>query len=109
MLKYTGSADFEKLHIKIFGDGYSKDASIDLSKAPFNLAFKGFPPKNVVVSNVSPGMAKSVTLNGDLLMIIFTEPPPETVFPTSESPISESPKTKLEFDVHFFYGTGVAE
>jgi hypothetical protein len=107
MLKYTGSANFEKLSIRIYGDGYSKDVTIDLSKAPFNLAWKGFYPKNAVVSNISPGMAKSVTLSGDNLMIIFSEPPPETIFPDATVPITGAPSTKLAFDVYFVYGTGV--
>lgn len=107
MLKYTGTADFTKLSIKIYGDGYSKDVAIDLSKAPFNLAFKGFFPKNVVVSNISPGLAKSVTLNGDLLMIVFAEPPVETVFPDALTSITGPFEDKLHFDIYFAYGTGV--
>ena len=109
MLKYTGSGNYEKLSIRIFGDGYSKDVTIDLSKAPFNIAWKGFYPKNAVVSNISPGMAKAVTLNGDSLMIIFSEAPPETIFPDSTTAITGSPETKLAFEIYFVYGTGVAE
>jgi hypothetical protein len=109
MLKYTGSANYEKLSIRIYGDGYSKDVTIDLSKAPFNIAWKGFYPKNAIVSNISPGMTKSVVLSGDSLMIIFTEPPPETIFPDASTAITGTPETRLAFEIYFVYGTGVSE
>lgn len=106
MLKYTGSANYEKVDIRLFGDGYTKDVSIDLSKPPFNLAFKGFYPKNVVIANVSPGLPKSVTMNGDNLIIIYTVPPTAVEFTDT---ITAPPENRSVFSLYFVYGTGVAE
>jgi hypothetical protein len=104
MLKYTGEGDFTKINIRLFGDGVTKDVVISLSKPPFNLNFMGFYPKNAIVSNVSPGYAKTVSINGDQLMIIFEEPPPAIDMPST---IAAAPDDRSNFIVYFVYGTGI--
>lgn len=106
MLKYTGHADFQKMEISIYGDGYSKDISIDLSKAPFGLKWAGFYPKNVIISEAS-ALEKAITLTGDNLIIAFLEAPPEVDF--SKQTITESPAGRVQLTLYFVYGTGVAE
>lgn len=104
MLKYTGEGDFTSINIRLFGDGITKDVVIDLSKPPFSLNFVGFYPKDAVVANVSPGYAKTVTINGDQLMIIFNEPPPAIDIPAT---VIAPPDGRSNFIVYFVYGTGV--
>jgi hypothetical protein len=105
MIKYTGEGNFTSINLRLFGDGITKDLSIDLSKPPFNLNFLGFYPKNVGVTNVSPGLAKSVSINGNNLLVVFNEPPPAVVFnPT----ITDVPENRLSFTIYFVYGTGVS-
>jgi hypothetical protein len=106
MIKYTGSATYESVKLRMFGDGYTKDISIDLSKAPFNISFKGFFPKNVVISSVSSGSPKAVTINGDNLIILFEEPPPQVDLAHT---MTESPAGRVVFDLYFIYGTGVED
>jgi len=101
MIKFTGSANYEGASIRMFGDGVTKNVSMDLSKAPFNMSFKGYAPTDIVVHNISPGMAKSITLNGDVVTIRFETPPPKVeVVPI----MTEAPEGRLSFELHFVYG-----
>lgn len=104
MIKYTGEGDFTKINLRLYGDGITKDVSIDLSKPPFNLNFLGFYPKNVGVSNINPGLAKSVTINGNNLLVVFNEPPAKVEF---DANITDVPENRLSFTVYFVYGTGI--
>ena len=104
MIKYTGEGDYTKVNIRLFGDGVTKEARIDLSKPPFNLNFMGFYPTDVTIVNVSPGLPKALTLNTNVLIATFDEPPPKVDLPEVST---DHPEGGLEFKVYFAYGISV--
>jgi hypothetical protein len=104
MIKYAGEGDYASVNVRLFGDGVTTEARIDLSKPPFSLNFMGFYPTDVTVVNVSPGLPKALTLNTNVLIITFDEPPPKVDLP----PVStDRPEHSLEFKVYFAYGLSV--
>lgn len=104
MIKYTGEGDFTSVTLRLFGDGVTKEARVDLSKPPFNLNFMGFYPTDVTIVNVSPGLTKGISLNNNVLLITFDDPPQKVDLPlVSTSP----PEHRLEFRIYFAYGLSV--
>jgi hypothetical protein len=109
MLKYTGTGTLQEASIGIWGDGYSKDVTINLTKAPFNIDWKGFYPKNVNIENIGASTVKTVTLSGSSLIIIFQDPPPDADWAALADPLVPFPKPSRSFVVQFIYGTGLEE
>jgi hypothetical protein len=101
MLKFQGYGDTTKVNIRIYGDGVSREIFINLAKPPFDLAFKGFYPKNVLTANIKEGAVKSVTLQNDTLNVMFADPPAAADLNTPEG----QPFTS--FSVEFVYGTDI--
>jgi hypothetical protein len=107
MLKYTGTGNLQEASIGIWGDGLTKDVTVNLSKAPFNINWQGFFPKNINIENVGASTVKTVTLDGSTLIIIFEEPPPDTDWTALSDPTKPFPKPSRSFMVQFIYGTGL--
>jgi hypothetical protein len=102
MIRYTGEGDLSKVNIRLFGNGVTKSVAIDLSKAPFKMTFSGYTPINAVVQNISVGMAKSISISGDILTVRFETPPPKV----EVGPImTQAPQNVLSFQVYFLYGS----
>lgn len=107
MLKYTGTADLNEARIGIWGDGVTKDVTINLTKAPFNIDWKGMYPKNVNIENIAASTVKTVTLTSSSLIIIFQDPPPNANWEALSDPTIPFEKPSRSFSVQFIYGTGV--
>lgn len=107
MLKFIGTGDLQEASIGIYGDGITKDVTINLTKAPFNIDWKGFYPKNINIENIGASTVKTVTLSSSNLIIIFEEPPPEADWEALSDPLVSFPKPSRSFKVHFIYGTGL--
>jgi hypothetical protein len=106
MLKYVGKGDLNAVNIRIYGDGYSNEILIDVTKAPFMLDFgqgnKLFYPKNIDIANISGSPQPSdITFTAGLLQVVFDSAPPLADFDQSPDP---HPTPHVSFTVNFIYG-----
>jgi hypothetical protein len=107
MLKFIGVGNLQEASVGIYGDGVERDVTINLTKAPFNIDWKGFYPKNINIENIGASTVKTVTLNGSTLIIQFDEVPPNVDWEALSDPLVPFPKPSRSFKVHFIYGTGL--
>lgn len=106
MLKYVGSGDLNTVNIRIYGDGYSNEVIIDLTKAPFMLDFgqgnKLFYPKNVDIANIAGSPQPSeIGFGSGQLQVVFDTAPPAADFSHTTDP---HPTPYVSFTVNLIYG-----
>lgn len=111
MLKYVGSGDLNVVNIRIYGDGYSNEILIDLTKAPFKFDWgqgnKLFYPKSIDISNIAGSPQPSdITFNAGTLQVVFDTPPPAADFTHSPEP---HPTPHVSFTVNLIYGMQITK